>query len=191
MIEKKFDTSKLDRLNNPERLRLTPPDKIWEKLDLQEPRTAVDVGAGTGFFSIPFLEKMGSEAIIYALDISQIMVDWMTAHVVPVHQRIRPGLMGESSIPLEDNSVDLALLFYLYHELEDPRKMLREVRRILKPGGKAAILDWRAEAMPEGPPLEIRVTPKRIREDLESCGFRNILEDRSMEKHDLLIGQKS
>jgi len=45
----------------------------------------------------------------------------------------------------------------LYHELEDPLKMLEESRRLLKKGGKLMIIDWKKGETPEGPPLELRL----------------------------------
>ena len=48
----KFDPEKMEKLNDPERLNDIPPDFIWEKLDVRTPGTLVDLGAGTGFFSL-------------------------------------------------------------------------------------------------------------------------------------------
>jgi tRNA A58 N-methylase Trm61 len=59
-MNNRFDPKKLEKLNNPERLKIVPPQYIWKMLNLKNVRTIVDIGAGTGFFSIPFLELSGA-----------------------------------------------------------------------------------------------------------------------------------
>jgi len=55
MEEKKFDPKKLLKLNNPERLLDIPTEYIWDKINVVKPDILVDIGAGTGFFSVHFL----------------------------------------------------------------------------------------------------------------------------------------
>ncbi len=50
MSEKKFDSKKIDILNNPKRLRDIPPVDIVNLLGIKQVNTIVDIGAGTGFF---------------------------------------------------------------------------------------------------------------------------------------------
>ena len=57
MNDKKFDPKKLQKLNNPQRLMDIPPDFVWEKLHIEKPGVFVEIGAGTAFFSIAFLQK--------------------------------------------------------------------------------------------------------------------------------------
>ena len=45
----KFNPGKLEKLNNPERLKSIPPDYIWKKLNLSECKTIVDIGADLSF----------------------------------------------------------------------------------------------------------------------------------------------
>jgi len=49
-----FNPKKLEKLNNPDRLKAIPPEFIWGKLNLVDPRYLLDLGAGTGMFSIAF-----------------------------------------------------------------------------------------------------------------------------------------
>ncbi len=79
MDEKKFDPKKLNKLNDPERLLDITPDYIWDKLNIVNKDIIVDIGAGTGFFSVQFL-RYAQNGKIFACDISDIMVqlivDW-------------------------------------------------------------------------------------------------------------------
>ena len=89
MNENKFDTKKLQKLNNPQRLADISPDYIWEKLNIKEPGVIVDIGAGTGFFSVAFLEKSKSSKI-YACDSSEVMIEWMKENLTQEHSNIIP-----------------------------------------------------------------------------------------------------
>lgn len=57
MTEKKFGPKKLAKLNNPKRLKDIPPDYVWDKLRMEKADVPVEIGAGTAFFSIAFLQQ--------------------------------------------------------------------------------------------------------------------------------------
>ena len=72
-MDKKFNPQKLDKLNNPERLKTIPPDVIIRKLNIIDCQNIVDIGAGTGLFSRAF-SKLFKNSIVYALDVSFIQL---------------------------------------------------------------------------------------------------------------------
>ncbi|MGL1893095.1 MAG: class I SAM-dependent methyltransferase [Spirochaetaceae bacterium] len=184
-MEKKFNPKKLEKLNNPKRLEIIPPDYIWEKLNLSECKTVVDIGAGTGLFSKEFSRLM-ENGTVHALDISDVMITWMLENVVNDYKGIIPKIMPESKIPLDDQSSDLTIMITLHHELEEPETLLLEALRVLKKGGKVCIIDWKKEDMPLGPPLEIRCSTEQIISQLKSVGFNNIKTDSSLDMFNIV-----
>jgi tRNA A58 N-methylase Trm61 len=56
-------------LNRPARVHSEDPDKIAEILGLEEGFTVVDIGAGTGFYALPFSRRLGDWGKVYAFDI--------------------------------------------------------------------------------------------------------------------------
>ena len=125
MSEKKFDPKKLYKLNNPDRVKDIPPEFIWNELHLEKPEVLVDIGAGTGFFSVHFL-NLSKNGKNYSCDISDIMIEWMKENICPRYPGIIPLKMQESVVPLEDEIADLVYMINLHHELEEPEKILRE-----------------------------------------------------------------
>ena len=192
MTEKKFDPRKLNKLNNPDRLLDVPPEYIWDKLNLHLEKigTFIDIGAGTGFFSIPFVEYSNGGKI-FACDISDIMIDWMTDNICDNYPAINPLKMTEHSVPLDDNIADLVFMINLHHEIDDPEKLLKESSRLLKSGGKIFIVDWEKEDMAVGPPTHIRYLPEKVEEELLNSGFNNIKIYNDLPKHFLVIGEKA
>ena len=186
---RKFNPDNLHRLNDPSRLQDLQPAVIWEKLKLQDPRVAVDIGAGTGLFSRAFLGLM-DQGTVYACDISPTMVAWMEDNLVSLYPEIIPVQMKENQVPLEDGLADLVYMINLHHELDHPLKTLKESHRLLKNGGKLMIADWKPEPMTEGPGLEYRLEPEQVVAQLEKAGFKLAAAHDGLPKHFLITAQK-
>ena len=189
MSEKKFDSKKLKKLNNPQRLIDISIQYIVQKLALEHSKTWVEIGAGTGFFSIAFL-KQYKPTTLYACDISETMIKWMEENIVSEYPAILPTKCEEVLTPLNDESADVVFTVCLHHELEKPQQTLAEAHRLLKPGGKLLIVDWKKVDMAEGPPTHIRYTTDDITTQLEKAGFKCLHISDELEKHFFVIAQK-
>lgn len=190
MIEKKFNPKKLEKLNNPKRLIDIPPDYVWDTLKLEKADTLVEIGAGTAFFSLAFLQQAKASEI-YACDISEVMIDWVKENVVSKHPGVIPVKCEENSIPLDDAIADAVFMINLHHELDDPTLIVAEAHRLLKPRGKIFIIDWIKKDMAEGPPTEIRCLPEQVVEQLVDSGFEHVSTFSTLPKHFLVVGEKA
>jgi ubiquinone/menaquinone biosynthesis C-methylase UbiE len=85
----------------------------------------------------------------------------------------------ELSIPLPDGTADAALAAFVLHEPGDPVAFLAEIRRLLRPGGRALVLDWQKRETDGGPPLEHRIEPQEAAEAMRRARFevREIAQD--------------
>jgi len=189
MNEKKFDPKKLHKLNDPDRLLDIPPEYIWNKINIVKPEVLVDIGAGTGFFSVSFL-KCVKNAKIFACDTSDIMIQWMKNNICPQYPNIVPLIMEENAVPLEDSIADAVYMINLYHELDEPETILEESFRILKNDGAIFIVDWKKEEMSEGPPMHIRYLSEQVKDQLLSVEFVNVTIYNDMSKHFLVVAEK-
>jgi ubiquinone/menaquinone biosynthesis C-methylase UbiE len=179
MIEKKFDPAKLDRLNNPERIKDLPIDILFKQIKNLKPENIVDLGAGTGFYSIK-LAELFSEAMIYSLDISETLINWMEENIAPKYRNIKVIKSHENQLPLVDDFADVLIMINLHHELDDPENLLLECRRILKPEGIIIISDWKKEEFTKGPSVEIKIDSSTTVNQLIKTGFSNVIIDESL-----------
>ena len=189
MDEKKFDSQKIIKLNDPNRLLDIPPEYIWNKLNLIKSDILVDIGAGTGFFSIPFV-SFTKNGKVFACDISDIMIEWMENNICPKYPNIVPLKMEEHAIPLEDDLADLVYMINVHHELDAPEEILKESFRLLRNNGKIFIVDWKKEDTPQEPPKHLRYLPEQVQSQLIRVGFENLTIDNEMSKHFLVIAEK-
>ncbi len=156
----KFDVKRADILDEPERKRFLNPESILSAMGLNREIVIADLGCGTGYFALPAALRVKK---VYALDVQQEMLDIL-------HEKIRKEkianidvvLSGESSIPLQDHSVDILFMANVFHELEHKKSVLEEVKRILSNGGRLIIIDWKKMEMDFGPPLEERLTDDEV-----------------------------
>jgi len=158
------------------------PIKILKTLGLSSSTIdAVDFGCGYGTFTIPAAKIIRGK--IYAIDVEPEMIETLKRKVMDYNLKnkveiILRDFMSEGS-GLEDASVDYAMLFNILHTKE-PKKLLKEAYRILRPGGKLGIIHWNYDpTTPAGPSMKIRPKPEQCIRWAESVGFN------FEQKHDL------
>jgi ubiquinone/menaquinone biosynthesis C-methylase UbiE len=170
-----FDPSRKHKLDSEERRARMPPEATLRELGLAPGQTVADIGCGLGFFTIPAAEIVGDKGRVYAVDSSEEMLEELRSRLARTGLRNVEVLRSEaSSLPLPPGSVSFALLVNVLHEVEEPRRLLEEVRRILQPSGVLGLVDWRKREMPEGPPAAHRLAEEQVRALLEDAGFEEL-----------------
>jgi ubiquinone/menaquinone biosynthesis C-methylase UbiE len=188
----KFDPSKIARLDDPGRLDDLRPDVMWAALGRpSEARTIADIGAGTGMFAEQFA-ALAPDATVLALDVAPEMIDWMRDKRAALVEsgRIIPMLSDESRLPLDDASIDVAVMINMHHELDDPDAMYRDVLRALRPDGRLLVVDWACRETPHGPPVAVRSSAARIAEVLAGAGFADVETHDELQFHSVLTARK-
>ena len=136
--------------------------------------TIADVGTGTGYFALPFAGAVGIEGKILAVDFQKEMLEKLrqklSASGAPQNIVLVEGEAACTNLP--GNDCDLVFMANLWHELDDEAGVLGEVKRLIRPGGRLAILDWRGDvASPPGPPVAHRVPLDTLRQVLSRHGW--------------------
>jgi ubiquinone/menaquinone biosynthesis C-methylase UbiE len=157
-------------LDTPERRELMPAEKLLSMLPVGADDTIVDLGAGTGYFSIPAAHI--TKSTVYAVDVEPKMLEVLQARSTEQHlSNICPIIGMIEDIPLQDGIADIVIASLVLHEVEPLSKGLQEIRRILKSNGRLLCLDWEPKASPMGPPLEVRIPSADMEQALTEAGF--------------------
>lgn len=168
----KFHPGHMAALESEERRRRQPPEALLQAMGLLPGMRLADIGAGPGFYSLPAAQRVGLQGHVYALDVQPPMLERLRERAQALGLSNLTVLPAEEcGLPLPDGAVDAALLANVLHECADPLRMLREVWRILTPGGTLAVVEWRKEPTGGGPPLAERLAEEAVRQLLEAAGF--------------------
>lgn len=179
----KFDTKNIEKLDNPERRREMPPRETLEKFGLENVggATFLDIGCGIGYFTIGAAEILEGGRVI-GIDILDELLEhaWERADIM---ENIEFRKSDEYEFPVEDESIDYALMANVLHEVEDKVKYLLEVKRVLKVKGELYVIEWDKKEMEQGPPVEHRLSRDEVKLLCEKAGFNEFIEVEVSKKH--------
>jgi len=120
---------------------LRPRLEVLKEVEIQSGVSVLDFGCGPGGYIVPLVELVGPSGKIYALDIHPLAI--REVKKIAARQGINNIEIIESdcSTGLPNNTVDIALLYDVFHGLARPEDILQELHRILKPGGILSFSD--------------------------------------------------
>jgi ubiquinone/menaquinone biosynthesis C-methylase UbiE len=124
--------------------QLKPAQDLLLQLAAIQPEDRVlDIASGTGLVSFGALEKLGPNGFLLGTDISEKMVQ-LAASLAAQRKEDRAQFrwMDAEDLQLESLSFDVALCALGLMYFPDPQKALKEMRRVLKPGGHALAAVW-------------------------------------------------
>ena len=116
-------------------------------------RRSLEIGAGTGFFSLN-LKQAGVLDEVHVSDVSAGMVESAQRNARGLGFEVQGAVAGAEKLPYEDGSFDLVIGHAVIHHIPDVESALREVLRVLRPGGRFVIAgeptrigDWYARRL--------------------------------------------
>lgn len=168
---------------------------IISRLDLDGNEVFMDAGCGDGHVAMEAHDIMDDEATIYALDIYEpSIVDLKKdlkengiTNVIPVQSDIA------GSIVLEDDTVDICLLINVFHGFiarKNSDEAISELKRIIKPDGKIAVMDYKNRDTGYGPPFKFKIDPNDLEKMFIKHGLKMVKLDNEVGE-DLEQGCKS
>ena len=156
-----------------DRKKTQDPGLILSSAGLKPGMTIVDIGCGQGYFAIPAAKMVGKGGKVYGIDIDEEGIAALNDHAS------REGLeniktftgSAEKTIPCE-GCADVVFFGICLHDFEDASQVLENAKRMLKPSGSLADLDWKKLHMEQGPPYEIRFSEEKATKLIEDAGFK-------------------
>jgi ubiquinone/menaquinone biosynthesis C-methylase UbiE len=133
-------------LDSDHRRRIQRPNKIIERSGIKKEMKVLEMGCGSGAFTTFVARAVGKKGKIFALDIQQKMLDQLSGKLERSENKdiknIQPILASAYEIPFDQDSLDLVYMVSVFQEIPDTARTLKEIKRILKPGGILAISEF-------------------------------------------------
>lgn len=149
--------------------RLGEADRVLDRLGLQPGTRVADIGAGEGYYTARVARRLGPGATLYATDVVADYLERLRARLT------REGIAGVQLVlgahrdpKLPPDSVDLAILGHVYHEIENPYEFFYRLRPALARGARVAIVDLDKPTQHHGTP------PALLRCELGALGYRQV-----------------
>lgn len=114
--------------------------RLREALEPRDGERILEVGPGTGYYAVPVAEWIGPDGRLDVFDLQQEMLDHTLREAGRCGVENVHAEQGDAtSLPYEDASFDGAYLVTVLGEIPDRDAALRELRRVLKPGGRLVV----------------------------------------------------
>lgn len=160
-----------------------PPEEMWQgffdpiailtKLGLDAGYGRVlEFGCGYGTFTIPAAQTIQGQVFAFDIEPEMLAITRSKADAAGLHniEFLQRDLVIDGT-GIADGIVDYVMLFNILHA-EERKSILDEAWRVLRPGGKLAIIHWNFDAStPRGPSMSIRPQPGECRTWAEEIGF--------------------
>lgn len=162
-----------------------------ENLPITSQSVVADIGAGSGYYTFRIAPKV-PEGKVYAVEIQDEAIRYLQNRSKELgFDNVMTVKGSEASPNLPENSVDLAIMVDVYHELEYPQEMLAEIRKSLKSDGKILLIEYRGE----DPEVAIKplhkMTVRQAKKELEANGFKLVQNGQFMSIQHFLVFEKA
>jgi precorrin-6B methylase 2 len=116
-----------------------------DKIDIPTNGVIADIGAGTGYYSFKLSPKV-AKGKVYAVEMQDELITYLKNKKIQINDTVVEVVKSTSLTPnLPENSIDIAMMVDVYHELEYPHEMLQALRKSLKSTGNILLIEYRGE----------------------------------------------
>lgn len=145
-----------------ENAKFLNPDEIIKKLPISSGMKVAHFGCGAGYFTFSVARKVGSDGIVYALDVLEQKVEIIKSQarlerILNIVAR-KANLEDSGGSKIEDDSMDWVIIVNMLYENTKKNRILMEAKRILKKSGRILLIDWNDSNNLIGPEISSRIS---------------------------------
>jgi ubiquinone/menaquinone biosynthesis C-methylase UbiE len=144
-------------------------ERVMNLLGITPGQRVADIGAGLGYYTVRLARRLGPGATIFATDVKVEYLNRLKERLTRERiagVRVVLGLPRDPRLP--PDSVDVAILSHMYHEIENPYEFLYRLRPALAAGARVGIIDTDEPTQRHGTP------PALLRCELAAVGYREL-----------------
>ena len=159
----------INRFESKERDEYQQPHKVMQYLGNINGKAIMDIGAGTGYFSVK-LAKHGANVI--AADVNDEFQTFLKKRIEDNKiENITLRKIPFDSPDLKDNEVDMVLIVNSYHHIDNRAEYFAKVKKGLKNDGELVVIDFFKTDVPVGPPTNHKVSIDEVVAELKKAGY--------------------
>lgn len=151
-------------------------DRVFQNLALTPSTVFLDLGCGKGNYALAVAKSLGPQGTVYGVDAWEEGIETLeeraTSEGLHNIKTIRANL--NEHIPLGDSAVDVCFMATVLHDLlrdSSGETALTEIARVLKPGGRLCIVEFKKIEDGPGPPIGVRLSPEETEKIITPFGF--------------------
>ncbi|TFJ91216.1 class I SAM-dependent methyltransferase [Lentibacillus salicampi] len=164
-----------------------PPEQQLERMPIKNDDTILDIGAGTGFLTIPAAKR--TNGMVYALDIDPDMLQIVDSKATNDGLENVRTIQGEmKDVPLSANSIDIVIASLVLHEIKPLSETLQFINQVLKGKGYLACVEIEAEE--NSNQHYPRISSSQMEQELKKAGFEVNKKFYPTDSNYVLIAQK-
>jgi len=140
------------------------PEEIIKNFEVGPGMVVADFGSGSGHYVLAIAKKMNNLGTVYAIDIQKNLLEKIKSEADKQHlsnvEIIWADIEGKEGTKLANGILDFAVASNILFQIGDKEVLAKEIKRTLKSGGRAAVIDWSASFGGSGPAPKA-VVPKK------------------------------
>jgi len=151
-------------------------DLLITELNIRKGLTFLDLGCGIGDYSILVSDIVSDTGKVFSVDIWEDGIEILKSRINSRKINNIEAFVSDISkkIPLDDNSVDICFMSIVFHGIvqnEQINGTIKELKRVLRPEGRFAVLEFKKIELPIGPPINEKLSSMEIERIITPYSF--------------------
>jgi SAM-dependent methyltransferase len=144
-------TGDLSVFEYPDRDKKLQIDRVMDLLGITQGKNVVDLGAGSGWFTVRAARRVGPTGVVIAEDINPLAIEAIGKRTMKENLTNVRTVLGSPDDPrVPPGSADAVLMLKMYHEIAHPVPTMKVLQRALRPGAKVGIIDRNGNGVDHG-----------------------------------------
>ena len=155
------------------------PSHVFRELQIKSGDIFLDLGCGLGEYAIHASNLVGMSGAVYALDRSESLIAGLKRRARKEDIINITAIVADITkpLPIGDGCVDVCLVATVLHiptVAREAKALCAEIRRVLKPHGRFAIIECHKKDLSFGPPEHMRLSPQEVEGSITHYGFEKV-----------------
>ena len=158
------------------------PAAFWPALKLEKGSLILDLGCGIGNYAVEAAVRIGQSGRVYAIDAWAEGIEQLKTRMIEngIYNIIAAVADISRGIPVDADNIDLCLMATVAHDLIQDKRFdgtMTAIKQVLPHGRRLAIVEFKKQPGPPGPPPHIRLSPEDLDQAVAPFGYRRIALD--------------